>query len=73
LLRSESHILPRKNGKYGVDCLYVDEHTRKGEACVTSDLSCSGYGSVVTVTASMGFAAAALCVNRIVAQSADEE
>lgn len=66
LLRSKTHILPRKNGKYGVACLYVDEHTRKDKACITSDLSCSGYGSVVTVTASMGLAAAALCVDRLV-------
>ncbi|MBI3902207.1 MAG: tRNA threonylcarbamoyladenosine dehydratase [Nitrosomonadales bacterium] len=65
LLRSEAHILPRKNGKYGVDVVYVDEHTKKGEACTTGDLNCSGYGSVVTVTASMGLAAAALCVDRI--------
>lgn len=67
LLRSVSHILPRKNGKYGVEAVYLDEPSRKGDACTADDLNCSGYGSVVTVTASMGLAAAALCVDRIVA------
>lgn len=73
LLRSVSHILPRKNGKYGVEAIYLDEPSRKGDNCVADDLNCSGYGSVVTVTASMGLAAAALCVNRIVAKTADAE
>jgi len=67
-LRKEFRILPRKNGKFGVDCVYVDEPSRRGTACTTGNLSCSGYGSAVTVTASMGFAAAAWCIDRIVAQ-----
>lgn len=68
LLRSVSHILPRKNGKYGVAAVYLDEPSRKGEACTADNLGCSGYGSVVTVTASMGLAAAAWCIDRIAAQ-----
>lgn len=68
LLRREFRILPRKNGKFGVDCVYVDEPSKRVAACTTGNLSCSGYGSAVTVTASMGLAAAAWCIDRIVAQ-----
>lgn len=68
LLRREFNILPRKNGKFGVACLYLDEPAKRNAACSTGDLSCSGYGSAVTVTASMGFAAAAWCLEKIVAQ-----
>lgn len=72
-LRKQFHILPRKNGKFGVNCLYLEEPTRKGTVCTTGDLSCSGYGSVVTVTASMGFAAASLCLDRIIAKENTED
>jgi tRNA threonylcarbamoyladenosine dehydratase len=66
LLRRDFGILPRKNGRFGVTCVFVDEPMKKNAACTTGDLSCSGYGSVVTVTASIGLAAAAMCVERIV-------
>lgn len=68
LLKKEFHIMPRKNGKFGVNCIYLEEPSRRNSACTTSGLSCSGYGSVVTVTASMGFAAASLCLDRIIAK-----
>lgn len=55
----------RKNGKFGVNCIYLEEPSSKGGACTTGNLSCSGYGSVVTVTAAMGFAAASLCLDRL--------
>lgn len=58
LLRREYKLLPRKNGKFGTPCLYLEQPARKTN-CITGDLSCSGYGSAVTVTATMGFAAAA--------------
>ncbi len=67
LLRKDFNVTPRSNGRFGVHCLFVDEPTRKNPACTTGDLTCSGYGSVVTVTASMGLAAAAACIDRIVA------
>lgn len=76
MLRREYRVLPRKNRKYGVSSIYVDEHTRRNAACTTGNLGCSGYGSVVTVTAAMGFAAASLCLNKLVAhlaESADEQ
>jgi len=67
-LRSDFKVLPRKNGKFGVSCVYLDEPARRDRACAANDLSCAGYGSAVTVTAPMGFAAAALCLDWIVAQ-----
>jgi len=67
-VRKEHKILPRKNGKYGVACVYLDEPSKRDTACSTGDLSCSGYGSLVTVTASMGLAAAGWCIDQIVAQ-----
>ncbi len=66
MLRKDYNIQPRKNGKFGVVCVYLEEPARKNAACTVGDLSCSGYGSAVTVTASMGLAAAAWCLEYIV-------
>jgi tRNA A37 threonylcarbamoyladenosine dehydratase len=68
LLRKEFNIQPRKNGKFGVACVYLEEPSRKSGACTAGNLSCAGYGSAVTVTAPMGFAAAAWCVELLVAR-----
>jgi tRNA threonylcarbamoyladenosine dehydratase len=51
--------------KFGVTAVFSDEPVRKPvAACAVTDapqgLSCAGYGSSVTVTAPMGFAAAAV-------------
>lgn len=67
-LNKEFNIRPRRNGKFGVACVYLEEPARKSAACTAGNLSCAGYGSVVTVTASMGFAAAAWCIDRLAAQ-----
>ena len=64
LLRKEYRLLPKKNGKFGATCIYLEQPSHKSTACTTGDLNCSGYGSAVTVTAPIGFAAAALCINR---------
>lgn len=72
LLRKEFNIVPRKNGKFGVNCVYLDEPSRREASCQASDLSCAGYGSVVTVTAAMGLAAAAQCLEWIVARQGAE-
>ena len=66
-LRKEFGIRPRKNGKFGVPCVYLDEPSRRSGNCTTGNLSCAGYGSAVTVTAPMGLAAAAWCLERLVA------
>lgn len=66
LLRKQFHILPKKNGKFGVTCIYLEEPSHKSNACTAHDLNCSGYGSAVTVTAPMGFAAAAQCLDWLI-------
>ncbi|GAB1235417.1 ThiF family adenylyltransferase [Ferrigenium sp. UT5] len=65
LLKKDFNILPRKNGKFGVTCVYLEEPSQRSASCATADLNCSGYGSAVTVTASMGFAAAGWCIDRL--------
>lgn len=71
-LRKEYNIPPRKNGKFGVACVYLEEPSKKSASCSTGDLSCSGYGSAVTVTSSMGMAAAAWCIERIVSGAGEQ-
>lgn len=66
LLKKSLNIQPRKNGKFGVACIYLEEPSKRNASCSTDDLNCSGYGSVVTVTAVMGFAAVAWCLEHIV-------
>lgn len=71
LLKKEFRIQPRKNGKFGVTCVYLEEPAKKSTACTAGNLSCAGYGSAVTVTATMGFTAAAWCIDRLLAKPAD--
>lgn len=66
------HGFPRESAsgrvrKFGIRAVYSDEPVRppQADACdpaeaLTHGLACSGYGSSVTVTAPLGFAAAAL-------------
>lgn len=68
-LRREFNLRPHKNGKFGVSCVYLDEPAKRATSCTAGNLSCAGYGSAVTVTAPMGFAAAALCIEQIVKQT----
>lgn len=65
MLKKDFNIHPRSNGKFGVTCVYLEEPSQRGAACSTADLSCSGYGSAVTVTAGMGMAAAAWCLEKL--------
>lgn len=58
------HGFPRDaRRKFGIEVVYSREPLQRPQACVSGDapqgLSCAGYGSAVTVTASMGFMAAA--------------
>lgn len=70
MLRKEFKLSPRKNGKLGIPCIYLEEPSARSASCTAGDLSCAGYGSSVVVTASMGLAAAAWCVERIAARTA---
>jgi tRNA A37 threonylcarbamoyladenosine dehydratase len=64
--------------KFGVMAVFSDEPVRKpvascavpGEQASPQGLSCAGYGSAVTVTAPMGFAAAAVALNVLQARIA---
>lgn len=63
--------------KMGVRVLWVNQPTRlpevwqqQAEGPALQGLSCAGYGSTVTVTAAMGFAAAAEAVNTILSAQA---
>ena len=66
-LRRYHNMRPHRNGKFGVTCIFLDEPSKRNAACTTGKLSCAGYGSAVTITATMGFAAASLCLKRIIA------
>ena len=63
----------KKSAKFDVICVYSDEPVIKpDEACETGSssitgLNCAGYGSSVCVTAPMGFAAAQLAINLLIA------
>lgn len=65
MLRKDYRMLPRKNGKFNVPCIYLEEASVRSTSCASAGLNCSGYGSVVTVTAAMGFAAAAHCLEKL--------
>jgi len=74
-----SHGFPRESArgrvrKFGIRAVFSDEPVRppQVEACdlartLTHGLACSGYGSSVTVTAPLGFAAAALALQALAA------
>ncbi len=58
----------RRSAAFRIAALYCDEpmvRTAAGSGSSGAPLSCAGYGSAVTVTATMGFAAAALALERI--------
>lgn len=65
MLKKDFNLHPRSNGKFGVTCLYLDEPSRRTSTCSTGNLSCAGYGSSVAVTAAMGCAAAAWCLDKL--------
>lgn len=81
-LRRE-HGFPRDAGaraaqKFGVVAVFSDEPVRRPagrgtpspDDGVAGDLSCAGFGSVVTVTATMGFVAAAVALNGLMQSEA---
>lgn len=63
-LRQRHHFSRNLKRRFGVPAIYSDEARIMPAKCETdnnspaSDLNCAGYGSVVHVTASMGFVAA---------------
>jgi tRNA threonylcarbamoyladenosine dehydratase len=70
LLRRDYGFPKGEKTKFGVQCVYSDEPMIKPDAACEADsvitgLNCAGYGSSVCVTASFGFAAAALMLNKL--------
>ena len=63
----------KNSAKFGVNCVYSDESVIKPDKTCDADstsitgLNCAGYGSSVCVTAPMGFAAAQLAINLVIA------
>ena len=55
-LRRDCHFPKDVQEKFGIPCVYSQQpvHIADGVTCESGDLSCSGYGSVSMVTASMG-------------------
>lgn len=61
----KNHGFPRQ-GKMRIQTISSHEPMRQSEDCdPAAKLACAGYGSMVTVTAVMGFTAASLAIKRI--------
>jgi tRNA threonylcarbamoyladenosine dehydratase len=60
-LSADGHV---RVSKFGITAVYSDERVR-GKISGGGALACAGYGSVVTVTASLGLALAACALQRI--------
>lgn len=76
LLRTDYGFPSNPKRRFGVPCVYSDEHRIKSDQLADdcsvdagkpagSGLNCGGYGSVVTVTASFGLAAAAHALKKL--------
>lgn len=63
-----AHEVSGRVRKFGVPAVYSDEPIRAPQNCSpAAGLACAGYGSTVTVTGAMGFAAAALALQHLAA------
>ena len=76
LLRREYGFPKGEKTRFGLPCIYSDEPITRPDQCEGDDnslngLSCAGYGSSVTVTAAVGFAAAGFLLNTIAKSAAD--
>lgn len=65
---------PKRAAKLGVNVLWLSEPTQRpfafdAQQAAQSPLACAGYGSLVTVTAAMGMAAAAHAISLLVKSS----
>lgn len=60
-LRRDCGFPKNPEEKFGIPCVWSDQavHMPQGQHCESGDLSCSGYGSISMVTASMGMMAVA--------------
>lgn len=65
-LLKRDYGFPSKPNKMGVPVIFSTENTQEKSAL--GHLNCGGYGSVITLTATMGLMAAGFVINKIVAQ-----
>jgi tRNA A37 threonylcarbamoyladenosine dehydratase len=65
--RLRQHDAASRKGPMGLRCVFSREsvHVPEGECDIEGNLSCHGYGSSVTVTASFGFAAAGEAIQQL--------
>ena len=65
--RLRQHDGAARKGSLGLRCVFSRENVRapEGECEIDANLSCSGYGSSVVVTASFGFAAAGEAIQQL--------
>jgi tRNA threonylcarbamoyladenosine dehydratase len=73
--RLRKHDGAKRDGAIGVRCVFSRETVRlpEGPACDANDLSCHGYGSCVTVTATFGMVAAGEVVGQWIALAGREK
>ncbi|MCE2679367.1 MAG: tRNA threonylcarbamoyladenosine dehydratase [Burkholderiales bacterium] len=69
-LRYKHRFEMKPTRKMKVACVFSDEPVKRSENCdATAGLSCAGYGSVVTTTASMGMLMAGWAIEQILTRS----
>jgi len=75
MLRREHGFPKGEKTRFGLPCVYSDEPITRPERCESDDalrgLNCAGYGSSVTVTAAVGFAAAGFLLNTLAKNAAE--
>lgn len=76
LLRREYGFPKGEKTRFGLPCIFSDEPITRPDQCEGDDnglsgLNCAGYGSSVTVTAAVGFAAAGYLLNTLAKSPAD--
>lgn len=69
-LRREYGFTSQSKQRLGITCVYSDEQPIANPKCtqdttIVGGLQCSGYGSIVTVTATFGFVAASVVLDRL--------
>ena len=70
ILRKDYHF-PAFPQKFKIPCVYSNQAMRKNASCeqTSSNLNCSGYGSLMSITASFGIMAAGYVINQILEQT----
>lgn len=67
-LRKQHGICADPKEKFGVRCVYSEEPSYRPQDCEASGLQCGGYGSITTVTASVGLVLVSEALKKIVSR-----